>query len=63
MGLGEVAGKGALLTVAVSAITAGVDLVKENPIGGAACLAVGLILIVLWVRLLERQLLKSMRGG
>jgi len=61
--LGEVAGKGALLTVAVSAITAGVDLVKENLIGGAVCVAVGLTLIVLWVRLLERQLLKSLRGG
>jgi uncharacterized membrane protein (DUF106 family) len=51
----QVAGKATLFSVAISLITAGSTLVKDNFYPGLAVLVVGVALIILWSILVERE--------
>jgi uncharacterized membrane protein (DUF106 family) len=47
--------KGTLFSIAISLITAGSTLVKDNFYPGLAVLVVGVILIIIWSILVEKE--------
>jgi len=51
----EVAGKGALLTVAVSLITSGSKLVETDLYAGIALLVAGIALVIAWSILIDKE--------
>jgi len=51
----EIAGKGTLLALAISLITAGSKLVETDLYAGIALLVVGVALIIIWVYLIDRE--------
>lgn len=55
MGKLEIGGKGALLALAVSLITAGSKLVETDLYAGVALLVVGIALIIIWAFLIDKQ--------
>ncbi len=57
----EIAGIGTILALAISLITAGVEIIETNLYAGVALLVVGIALILVWVYLLEKGLLGSLK--
>jgi uncharacterized membrane protein (DUF106 family) len=51
----QVAGKATLFSIAISLITAGSTLVKDNLYPGLIVLVVGVILIIIWSILIEKE--------
>jgi uncharacterized membrane protein (DUF106 family) len=51
----QVAGKAALFSVAISLITAGSTLIKDNFYPGLSVLVIGVILIIIWSILVEKE--------
>jgi Kef-type K+ transport system membrane component KefB len=57
----EVATKGTLFAVAISAITGGSQLIRDNFYAGLAVLIVGVALIVIWAFLIDWQARREAR--
>jgi hypothetical protein len=57
----EVAGKGTLFAVAISMITAGSNIIREDFYAGLACLVVGVALIIIWAYLIDWQARREAR--
>jgi len=53
--------KSALLTIAVSCITAGISLIKTDLYGGLALLIIGFALVVVFAFLVERQAVNKVK--
>jgi hydrogenase-4 membrane subunit HyfE len=53
MGKLEIAGKGTLFAVAISAITGGSQLISSDFYAGIALLLVGIALIIIWAFLID----------
>ncbi|MEM1589681.1 MAG: hypothetical protein QW175_04635, partial [Candidatus Bathyarchaeia archaeon] len=51
----QIAGKGTLFGTAISIITAGTNLIKDNFQAGVICLAAGVALIILWALLIDYE--------
>ena len=51
----EIAGKATLFSIAISLITGGSTLIKDNFYAGLTVLVVGVALIILWSILVERE--------
>jgi hypothetical protein len=51
----EIAGKGTLFAVAISMITGGSTLIRDNFNAGLVCLIVGVALIIVWAFLVDWQ--------
>lgn len=51
----EIAGKGTILAIAISLITAGSKLIETDFYAGLTTLIVGITLIIIWVYLLDRE--------
>jgi uncharacterized PurR-regulated membrane protein YhhQ (DUF165 family) len=49
------ASKGTLLAAAISLITAGSQLVSSDFKAGLTCLTVGVVLVIVWAYLIDRQ--------
>jgi sensor domain CHASE-containing protein len=57
----EVASKGTLFAVAVSLISGGSTLIKEDFSSGLACMIIGIALIVVWAFLIDWQARREAR--
>jgi hypothetical protein len=57
----EIASKGTLFAVAVSLITGGSTLIKEDFSAGLACMIIGIALIVVWAFLIDWQARREAR--
>jgi hypothetical protein len=57
----EIASKGTLFAVAVSLITGGSTLIKEDFSAGLACMVIGIALIVVWAFLIDWQARREAR--
>jgi Tfp pilus assembly protein PilO len=51
----EIASKGTLFAIAVSLITGGNTLIKDNFNAGLVCMIIGIALIVVWAFLIDWQ--------
>jgi uncharacterized membrane protein (DUF106 family) len=51
----QVAGKATVFSVAISLITAGSTLIKDNFYPGLSVLVIGVILIIIWSILVEKE--------
>ncbi len=61
MGVLASSGKATLFATAISVITGGVTLIKDNFHAGLACLIVGIALIVIWAYLIDWQARREAR--
>jgi hypothetical protein len=57
----EIASKGTLFAVAVSLISGGSTLIKEDFSAGLACMIIGIALIVVWAFLIDWQARREAR--
>jgi len=57
----EIASKGTLFAIAVSLISGGSTLIKDNFGAGVACMVVGIALIVVWAFLIDWQARREAR--
>jgi len=57
----EIASKGTLFAVAISLISGGSTLIRENFEAGLACMIVGIALIVVWAFLVDWQARREAR--
>jgi hypothetical protein len=57
----EIASKGTIFAVAVSLISGGSTLIKENFSAGLACMIIGIALIVVWAFLIDWQARREAR--
>lgn len=55
MGIFQTSSKAALFSVAISLITAGSTMIKDNFYPGLTVLVVGVILIIIWSILVEKE--------
>jgi flagellar biosynthesis/type III secretory pathway M-ring protein FliF/YscJ len=51
----QVAGKATVFSVAISLITAGSTLIKDNFYPGLSVLVIGVVLIIIWSILVEKE--------
>jgi hypothetical protein len=61
MGIFETTSKGTLFAVAVSLITGGSTLIKEDFSAGLACMIIGIALIVVWAFLIDWEARREAR--
>jgi hypothetical protein len=57
----EIASKGTLFAVAVSLISGGSTLIRDNFNAGLACMIIGIALIVVWAFLIDWQARREAR--
>jgi hypothetical protein len=57
----EIASKGSVFAVAVSLITGGSTLIKEDFSAGLACMIIGVALIVVWAFLIDWEARREAR--
>jgi hypothetical protein len=57
----EIAGKSTIFAVAISMITGGSTLIRDNFNAGLACLVVGVALIIVWAYLIDWQARREAR--
>jgi uncharacterized membrane protein YdjX (TVP38/TMEM64 family) len=57
----EIASKGTLFAIAISLISGGSTLIKDNFSAGLTCMVVGVALIVVWAFLVDWQVRREAR--